>query len=102
MNQKAIAERLDDIKNKIKQAAVKSNRDYQDIQLIAVSKNHSYKKINFFKDQGQIIFGESRVQELRKKNEKVNNVDWHFIGHLQRNKVKYLMRMESCKLIHSV
>ena len=61
------------------------------------------KKIKFFKEQGIKTFGENRVQELRRKNNKIEkNIEWHFIGHLQRNKVKYLTRMKSCKMIESL
>lgn len=94
--------RLIDIKKRIRKAADKVGRDPETVRLIAVSKNHSIEKIKYFYEQGINIFGENRVQELIDKNEKIGYIDWHFVGHLQRNKVKYLMRMNSCKMIHSL
>lgn len=83
-------------------ASKKAGRKEEDISLIAVSKNHQLKKINFFQKQGLQVYGESRIQELMEKYEEKPDLKWHFIGHLQRNKVKYLMRMNNCKLIHSL
>lgn len=94
--------RLDNIRKKIKTAAKNGNRKLDDISLIAVSKNHGINKIDFFSRQGIKTFAESRVQELMDKYEQKPDLKWHFIGHLQRNKVKYLMRMEHCQLIHSL
>jgi len=94
--------RLNNIKKRIKVAAINANRKVEDISLIAVSKNHQLKKVDFFQKQGLEVFGESRVQELMDKYEKKPDLIWHFIGHLQRNKVKYLMRMNNCELIHSL
>ena len=93
---------LNTVQNNIKIAAKKANRPLNEIKLLAVSKKHSMKKITFFKKKGLDIFAESRVQELLEKNEESSNISWHFIGHLQRNKVKYLMRMDNLKLIHSL
>jgi hypothetical protein len=98
----ALEKRLEDIKKRITQAALKAGREPEEIELIAVSKNHPVSRINFFKEQGIRTFGESRVQELQDKYEKVSDINWHFIGHLQRNKVKYLVRMKNCTLIHSL
>ncbi|PUU91141.1 MAG: alanine racemase, partial [Halanaerobium sp.] len=76
------------------------------IKLLAVSKNQDIKAIKILAEAGVKIFGENRVQELEEKNEKLLaeniDLDWHFIGHLQRNKVKYLMRMENCRMIESI
>jgi len=97
-----LKKRLEDIEKRITQAALKAGREPEEIELIAVSKNHPVSRINFFKEQGIRTFGENRVQELQDKYEKVSDINWHFIGHLQRNKVKYLLRMENCTLIHSL
>ncbi|MFW6281612.1 MAG: YggS family pyridoxal phosphate-dependent enzyme [bacterium] len=97
-----LKERLDNIQLEIDNVAKRANRDINDIKLLAVSKNHSIEKIKFLKKLGISTFGESRVQELLEKNEKISNIKWHFIGHLQRNKVKYLMRMDNLVLIHSL
>jgi PLP dependent protein len=70
-------------------------------KLIAVSKTHPVAKIKEAYDMGQRIFGENKVQELTEKQPQLpEHVEWHMIGHLQRNKVKYIAPFVS--LIHSV
>lgn len=98
-----IKERYKQAKKKIKDAAEKSNRDLDDIKLVAVGKEQPLEKLKFVRKLGVFALGESRVQELREKDEESSStINWHFVGHLQRNKVKYLARMENCKLIHSL
>lgn len=71
------------------------------VELVAVSKFHPAALIKEAYDQGQRIFGESRVQELQAKHEALPaDIQWHFIGHLQPNKVKYIAPYIS--LIHAV
>lgn len=73
----------------------------QGVELVAVSKFHPAALIKEAYDQGQRIFGESRVQELQTKHETLPaDIQWHFIGHLQPNKVKYIAPYIS--LIHAV
>lgn len=73
----------------------------QGVELVAVSKFHPAALIREAYDQGQRIFGESRVQELQAKHEALPaDIQWHFIGHLQPNKVKYIAPYIS--LIHAV
>ena len=73
----------------------------QGVELVAVSKFHPAVLIKEAYDQGQRIFGESRVQELQAKHEALPaDIQWHFIGHLQPNKVKYIAPYIS--LIHAV
>ena len=73
----------------------------QGVQLCAVSKYHPAEMIQEAYDAGQRIFGESHVQELQQKYAILpNDIEWHFIGHLQTNKVKYIAPYIS--LIHSV
>lgn len=73
----------------------------QGVELVAVSKFHPAALIKEAYDQGQRIFGESRVQELQAKHEALPaDIQWHFIGHLQLNKVKYIAPYIS--LIHAV
>lgn len=70
-------------------------------RLIAVSKTHSTGKILEAYDAGQRIFGENKVQELMEKQPQLPaDIQWHLLGHLQRNKVKYIAPFIS--LIHSV
>lgn len=71
------------------------------VELVAVSKFHPAALIQEAYDEGQRIFGESRAQELRDKHEVLpKDIEWHFIGHLQPNKVKYIAPFIS--LIHAV
>lgn len=72
-----------------------------DVQLVAVSKFHPAETIREAYDAGQRCFGESRAQELQAKYQQLpQDIEWHFIGHLQTNKVKYIVPFVS--LIHSV
>lgn len=70
-------------------------------QLVAVSKMRSVQQIKTMYEAGQRVFGENRVQELTEKQPQLpNDIQWHLIGHLQRNKVKYIAPFVS--MIHSV
>lgn len=70
-------------------------------RLVAVSKTKPIEQIQKLYDQGQRIFGESKAQELTEKYEALpKDIKWHMVGHLQRNKVKYIAPYIS--LIHSV
>ena len=71
------------------------------VKLVAVSKTHPAEAIRAAYDAGHRVFGESRPQELREKHEALpKDIEWHMIGHLQTNKVKYIVGKTS--LIHSV
>ena len=71
------------------------------VRLVAVSKFHPVETIQQVYDAGQRIFGESKVQELSDKYDVLpKDIEWHFIGHLQTNKVKYIIPYIS--LIHSI
>ena len=73
----------------------------KDVKLVAVSKFHPEEAIMEAYEAGQRIFGESHVQELQRKHEHLpKDIEWHFIGHLQTNKVKFLAPYVS--LIHAV
>ena len=77
-----IAERLNSIKSELPTR----------VRLVAVSKFHDATVIKEAYDAGQRIFGESRVQELTSKHEQLpKDIEWHFIGHLQANKIKYIV-----------
>lgn len=72
-----------------------------DVRLVAVSKFHPKEAILEAYEVGQRVFGESKVQELQEKYEALpKDIEWHFIGHLQTNKVKYIVPYIS--LIHAV
>ena len=70
------------------------------VRLVAVSKYHTEAEILEAYRAGQRIFGESRVQELQvKRNNLPKDIQWHFIGHLQLNKVKYPTNQEEYRLL---
>lgn len=91
---------LNDIHNRIKNAALKGGRNPEDVTLICVSKTIDAEIINEAKNLGETIFGENRPQEMRDKYPLVEGAHWHLIGHLQTNKVKYVTG--KADLIHSV
>lgn len=73
----------------------------QGVRLVAVSKFHPNEAIEEAYHAGQRIFGESKVQEMTAKHESLpQDIEWHFIGHLQTNKVKYIVPYVT--LIHSI
>jgi len=81
--------RLDSVKAEIVSAATNCGRDGSDIELVAVSKTHPAEKILEVIEAGQLLFGESRVQEARGKIPVLPaKARWHFIGHLQKNKIR--------------
>ncbi|NLK00650.1 MAG: YggS family pyridoxal phosphate-dependent enzyme [Clostridia bacterium] len=89
------------ISRRINEAASKSGRDPQDIKLVAVSKNMDVERIRKAMDAGLSLFGENKVQEFTEKYGKIGNeVEWHFVGNLQRNKVKDVVG--KVDLIHSL
>ena len=89
------------IEEKINETCIKTNRKIDDITLVAVSKNNNISSISEAYSSGILNFGENKAQELRDKSKLVKeNVIWHFIGHLQTNKVKYII--DTAEYIHSV
>lgn len=88
------------VNTKIEEAAKQSSRKAEDIQLVAVSKTFSSDIIKSLYNDGQKVFGESYVQEFLKKQETIPQINWHFIGQLQSNKVKYIVNKIS--LLHSL
>ena len=71
------------------------------VRLVAVSKYKTVEEIKTVYDLGQRVFGENKAQEMRAKHEVLpSDIEWHFIGHLQRNKIKYIIG--SVSLIHSI
>ncbi len=84
-----IADNIAFVNEKIHESAGKAGRDSSDITLVAVSKTHSVQIINEAYDAGHRVFGENRVQEAVPKIEALpDDIQWHLVGHLQRNKVK--------------
>ena len=96
-----IAENLDKVRERIAEASRKSGRNKEDVTLIAVSKTKPVEMLMQAYEQGCRDFGENKVQELVDKYEVMpKDIKWHMIGHLQRNKVKYIV--DKVYMIHSV
>lgn len=96
-----IAEKLAVLRQKIEETCKSSGRKSEAVKLIAVSKYFGVDSIIEAKNCGLTDFGENRAQELTLKYEKLGDeVFWHFIGSLQKNKVKYAVK--AAELIHSV
>ena len=96
-----ISDNLSHINKRIRAAAEKAGRDPASVRLVAVSKTRPTEDIVAAFQAGQTVFGENYIQELVPKLVEVTEaVQWHFIGHLQSNKVKYIAGQVA--LIHSV
>lgn len=95
-----ICENIREVKERMANAAIKSGRNINDITLVAVSKTKPAEYILEAQKCGQNIFGENKVQEIVQKYDVVKGAEWHMIGHLQKNKVKYII--DKVKMIHSL
>lgn len=107
--------RLKQVQQRIQAAAARARRDPKDITLVAVSKYAEMEQIQRLITAGQRVFGESRVQHLQSRDQEVRDwltetladgaeiaaqIQWHMIGHLQRNKAA--MALDICSMIQSV
>ena len=96
-----IRSNLENVQNKIENASKKVNRNVEGVTLIAVSKTKPVELLQEAYDAGVRDFGENKVQEIMEKYDKLpSDIRWHMIGHLQRNKVKYII--DKVVMIHSV
>lgn len=95
-----IEQNLKNVEQRIAAAAKKSGRSREDIILVAVTKTHPADMRNEAIKAGVTDIGENKPQEVRDKYTDVLPVRWHLIGHLQTNKVKYII--DKCCMIHSV
>src|SRR5215831_7873503 len=96
----SIAENLERVREQIARATAKSGRSPDDIELVAITKTHPAEKVREAIEAGQTLFGESRVQEARAKiPELPSSVRWHFVGHLQKNKIRHALPL--FEMIHS-
>ncbi len=95
-----VKENLISINERISEAALAAGRKPSDVKLIAVTKTVTADRISEAVACGVHELGENRVQELCGKYDDIENVNWHLIGHLQTNKVKYII--DKVSLIHSV
>lgn len=96
-----LKDNLAQVQKNIETACRKAGRDVSEVTLIAVSKTKPIEMLQEIYDAGMRTFGENKVQEMMDKEAVMpKDIRWHMIGHLQRNKVKYLMGKAA--LIHSV
>src|SRR5260370_15177326 len=97
----SVAANLERVLAQICDAARKEERSPDDVQLVANSKTHGAQRIREAVEAGQNLFGESRVQEARAKIPLLpSNLRWHFVGHLQKNKIRHALPL--FELFHSV
>jgi pyridoxal phosphate enzyme (YggS family) len=96
-----IAENLERVRSQIADAAKRSGRSPDEITLVAITKTHDAEKVRAAIDAGQTLFGESKVQEARAKiPELPSNLRWHFVGHLQKNKIRHALPL--FELFHGI
>ena len=97
----SISENLERVREQIAQAAAKVGRAPGEVELVAITKTHAAEKVHEAIQAGQTLFGESRVQEARAKiPELPSAIRWHFVGHLQKNKIRHALPL--FEMIHSV
>ena len=96
-----LADKLNLVKKNIEEACDTAGRSPQEVTLIAVSKTKPVEMLKEAYDAGARVFGENKVQEIVDKYDQMpSDVQWHMIGHLQRNKVKYII--DKVSMVHSV
>jgi pyridoxal phosphate enzyme (YggS family) len=96
-----IAANLEHVRARIADAAKRSGRGVDDVDLVAVSKTHDAVRVRAAVEAGQTLFGESKVQEARAKiPELPSNLRWHFVGHLQKNKIRHALPL--FELFHGI
>jgi PLP dependent protein len=96
-----IAENLERVCEQVRQAAIKAARAVDQIELVAITKTHPAERVREAVQAGHRLFGESRVQEARAKiPELPSNLRWHFVGHLQKNKIRHALPL--FELFHGV
>ena len=95
-----IRKNLETVRAQISEAAEIAGRKSEDVILVAVSKTRTPEEVNTAIDAGVTDIGENKVQEIMDKYDDIKPVRWHMIGHLQTNKVKYII--DKVDMIHSV
>ncbi|MEO8074504.1 MAG: YggS family pyridoxal phosphate-dependent enzyme, partial [Acidobacteriota bacterium] len=90
-----LRENLVEVQQKIDKAARKVGRNSEDVKIIAVSKTHPVEILNKAIEAGATVFGENRVQEAEEKIYLIKNeeIEWHLIGHLQKNKARKAVQL---------
>jgi len=87
-----VSENLERVRERVAQAASKAGRSEDDVDLVAITKTHPAEKVREAVEARHTLFGESRVQEARAKiPELPSNLRWHFVGHLQKNKIRHAL-----------
>ena len=97
----SIAENLKRVRDRIAEAAAKAGRAVDDVELVAITKTHLAEKVGEAVEAGHTLFGESKVQEARAKIPQLpSNLRWHFVGHLQKNKIRHALPL--FELFHGI
>src|SRR5262245_22231436 len=97
-----LSERIAGVNDTIAAAAGRAGRNPAEVELVAVSKTHPPESIQEALEAGQTLFGESRVQEARAKIPLLpGRARWHFIGHLQKNKIRHALAL-NFELFHGI
>ncbi|MDT3700295.1 MAG: YggS family pyridoxal phosphate-dependent enzyme [Thermincola sp.] len=96
----SIAVQINHVLDQVRASAAKVNRDSAEITVVAVTKTVPVARIEEAVEAGLKVLGENRVQELTAKYPDLPGVEWHMIGHLQSNKVKYIV--DKISLLHSL
>ena len=100
-NETSVQKNLEEVRARIREASDKAGRNDRDVTLIAVSKTKPVSMLMEAYEAGMRDFGENKVQEILDKYDRMpSDVKWHMIGHLQTNKVKYII--DKVCMIHSV
>ncbi|GAA3400483.1 YggS family pyridoxal phosphate-dependent enzyme [Paenibacillus hodogayensis] len=103
MSPSLIEQNLAAVRRQMEHACQTSGRSHEDVQLLLATKTVSSEKLRLALQAGETLFGENKVQELRDKYpllQEYKQAEWHFIGHLQTNKVKDVVKYATC--VHSV
>ncbi|MCX7653131.1 MAG: YggS family pyridoxal phosphate-dependent enzyme [Fervidobacterium sp.] len=97
-----IKSRYEKVLNVVKECAKKANRNFEEIKIVAVTKAHPVSVIREALSAGLRIFGENYAQELRDKVKELKeyDIEWHYIGRIQTNKLKYIVPVS--EIIHSI
>ncbi len=95
-----ILQNYNEVVSRVEKAAKRSGRNAEEILLVGVTKTQPAEKLIEAYNCGLRVFGENKVQELTQKYPYIQDAGWHFIGHLQKNKVKYII--DKVDMIHSL
>src|ERR1700694_2529571 len=96
-----IQKNLERVRGQIAEAVARSGRAASEIELVAISKTHDAEKVRAAYEAGQVLFGESRIQEARAKIPLLPSaLRWHFVGHLQKNKIRQALPL--FELFHGI